>query len=506
MIPDYTIDAVEVFKRAALESIYNTGTLSVLPTDLGPKYRNDLPSWVPDWDAPESHTHRSWIEAATLYDVCTNFPANSDTVQNIGDTLHVQGMHIGTISWIQNVMWADNHDIVSTTILHWWSLGLYWKQAKFDVPDFWKLFCADIICSTSSSAMSTEYRRSRPDDELRFILWALNAEKSPFRDTIPASAWNDLLEDYFQDARQKKKTVHGTDVLMELLSENGRAWCRFLVLQKSVRSKNAPKVWAAMLAIVPDKREREMIAIELVKKTELPASEKETWLGALSIDLASVRSRITSLDEDLEDYMGRGEEDRYLETLHGLIDLRRASEAAWAKFTWDDVLQHLESWIEHRYKCGSLKSVGHENLVVATMDRSIMSATLSRRLFATSSMIVGLAPADAKLGDKVLLIKGGRTPFLLRSVNDRQIQRLGRMPLLEPEPLTTRNVGPTSDDVYESLLLRYQTLSRSRDVEECELIGEIYAHGLMDASSLEKIPTVTPENPDQLKWKSFEIV
>lgn len=526
MAPDYTIDAIEVFKRATMESIYNTGTLSVLPTELGPKYRNDLPSWVPDWDAPEGHTHRSWIEAAALYDVCTKYPLNDNTVQNVGDTLQVRGVSVGEINSVQNVMWADNDDVVRNTILYWWCWIIY-KYGSMQLLNFWKILCADIICSTSSNAMPTEYRRSRPEDELRFVLWALNAEKSPFREPIPTGLWNGLLSEHFREAREQKKRLHGQHLLMELLSEHGRSWCRFLLLQDRVRNNNEPRMCDAVLEFFPDKRERDVMAKELVEEVGLPASEKEGWLQALSIDLASIRLRINDLEESQRDYIREGRADEYREKLHGLHSLRRASESAWGKATWNKVLHYFENWIESRYKCGSMKSLQPQNLEVVTMDRSIMSATLSRRLFTTHHGLVGLAPADADINDTVVLIQGGRTPFLLRGKNGRQIRRFENILSIEAEPHKERHMTTTAENaIHLSLqpnclewLERHYDESemefKSKVRVEWELIGELYAHLLVDANSLGKDGELaasslgtSPQNrePREREWKNIHII
>jgi hypothetical protein len=55
--PDYTLSDKEVFVRASLEYVYLPGSLSVLSIDFARKYRQDLPSWVPDWHAPGGFSH-----------------------------------------------------------------------------------------------------------------------------------------------------------------------------------------------------------------------------------------------------------------------------------------------------------------------------------------------------------------------------------------------------------------------------------------------------------------
>jgi hypothetical protein len=57
MKADYSLNETEVFRQATLECISEEDSLSILSTDLGRKFRADLPSWVPDWGAPGSLTY-----------------------------------------------------------------------------------------------------------------------------------------------------------------------------------------------------------------------------------------------------------------------------------------------------------------------------------------------------------------------------------------------------------------------------------------------------------------
>lgn len=57
LVPDYSLSVKDVFIRAAISIIRASKSLSVLSTDNGRKVRTDLPSWVPDWDAPAGETN-----------------------------------------------------------------------------------------------------------------------------------------------------------------------------------------------------------------------------------------------------------------------------------------------------------------------------------------------------------------------------------------------------------------------------------------------------------------
>jgi hypothetical protein len=86
MIPDYSLSEVEVFRQATLECIYETGSLSIFSTELGRKFRTDLPSWVPDWGAPGGFTYQTRATAMELYNACSSRDLATETsVRPIGE-------------------------------------------------------------------------------------------------------------------------------------------------------------------------------------------------------------------------------------------------------------------------------------------------------------------------------------------------------------------------------------------------------------------------------------
>lgn len=53
-----------------IEAIKNTKSLSVLYGDHSRKGRQDLPSWVPDWNAALDENERQRTTLPILYDAC----------------------------------------------------------------------------------------------------------------------------------------------------------------------------------------------------------------------------------------------------------------------------------------------------------------------------------------------------------------------------------------------------------------------------------------------------
>ncbi|KAK4185617.1 heterokaryon incompatibility protein-domain-containing protein [Podospora australis] len=85
----------------------------------------------------------------------------------------------------------------------------------------------------------------------------------------------------------------------------------------------------------------------------------------------------------------------------------------------------------------------HENLNFVAVDFAITSATIQRKLFFTQKGYIGLGPENMKEGDGVYVFAGGHTPFVVRDGGQRVVPYIG------------------------------EQLCR-------ELIGDCYAHGIMD--------------------------
>lgn len=89
---------------------------------------------------------------------------------------------------------------------------------------------------------------------------------------------------------------------------------------------------------------------------------------------------------------------------------------------------------------------------------SIIQATYRRRFFITAHGRIGLGPATMEKGDRVCVLPGGRTPFILRRHRDGRILR-------------------RSPDGFE-LYVEFPTA--------CELLGDCYVRGLMDGEGMSR--------------------
>ncbi|KAF2682423.1 hypothetical protein K458DRAFT_432915 [Lentithecium fluviatile CBS 122367] len=87
-----------------------------------------------------------------------------------------------------------------------------------------------------------------------------------------------------------------------------------------------------------------------------------------------------------------------------------------ARAPWDGVLEDVKARLAKHFgaQCSLNVDRGSRLQKVASMDTSIMAATLSRRLFFADSGRAGLGPAEIQDGDEVFFIVGAHTPSILR--------------------------------------------------------------------------------------------
>ena len=192
LIPDYSSSEIEVFRQATLESIYATEDLSLFSTELGRKFRDDLPTWVPDWGAPGGSMYASRAEALELYNASPG-KATRSSVQPIGqDALVLEAKRIETVRYVGEVMWGYDAKHNQRTLTEWWhmlrGLDSEFKTGSVLPLDLWRVLCADIMYFPQ---LSNSRRRTQFTDELMFITWARLSKLSPFQnETIAPTIWS----------------------------------------------------------------------------------------------------------------------------------------------------------------------------------------------------------------------------------------------------------------------------------------------------------------------------
>jgi hypothetical protein len=421
LIPDYSLSEVEVFRQATMQCIYEAESLSVLSSDLGRKFRNDLPSWVPDWSAPGGPTYEARAAIAELYDAMPFSGAEFEKVVRSagkgpgGNTaLLVEALEIGRIVGVFDVMWgADTPSIWQDTLTHWKEVA----NDNFGIQDhamndvllatfgvvnhiakgmegFWRLICGDVI--HRNQGMTQVWSRVRESDELTFMMWAMNSRKSPFK---------------MSQTIELGTTRAETSMFTTYRNEDG-FWST-----KAIVWRNIQVLWPGQPMLGPIK-----------------------WIE----------------DQPSEDLVPRGltdhlDPDNKIETLlqflvdNGAdVEITKRPENGWIDLPWREILLRIRQHLAAYYGNVNLDPEVHRKLI-PNIDNSIMAVTLSRRLI-VSDRHIGLGPADAQIGDELFLLKGGKTPFVLR--------KTGAQPGL---------AGP-----------------------KCELVGDCYIQSLMDISNVAK--------------------
>jgi hypothetical protein len=361
LIPDYSLSEVEVFRQATLHCIYETESLSVFSSDLGRKFRNDLPSWVPDWSAPGGPTYEARAAAAELYDVCPFGDGEFEkVVRPVGKTgLLVEAFWVCGVRKVGEVMWGgDVPSIWQSTLLSWKNALLAFRQffagTMASTQDFWRLICGDVI--HRDEGIGQTWSRARKYDELTFMMWAMKSPKSPFQ--TPMSPIVALREDNFWS----RQAMIWWNIQM--------LWPGQPVLGSFDWIRDQPLEDLVPHGIAEHQHRNQMIRMLL------------EFLGGYGLN----------------------------------NDITGNYDPGWKELPWKDILSRLNLRLQDYYGAGAeLDPEVHQDRI-PNFDNSIMAATLSRPLI-MSDRYVGLGPADTKEGDRLFFIKGGKTPFVLRETS-----------------------------------------------------------------------------------------
>jgi hypothetical protein len=363
LIPDYSQSETEVFLQAALESIYTTKSLSMFSTELGRKFRTDLPSWVPDWGAPGGHTYTERAKAVSLYDASLGKATPETVVLINGSALRLQASRLMSVDLLGEVMLGDDDNYSRQTLDRWWSL---WRSQDGDhsktiLPsEFARLLCAGVIFTPYQGHGVTNFIRSVESyDERTFESWAKYSRISPVgepndRDvSADVSAWMGLWKEFMLWWPQDPLS-YADDT-----PEN--------------RDKYLP---ASLIGYSPDGAEFAMAIASLGQRLEI----------------------IEHTDIDLSTFF-----DQYR---HG-----------YGNVPWKYLFLRVRELLVNHYGPDIDLDLDARKALIPDIDNSIGVATLSRRLMLGGGLI-GLGPAATAVGDEVFLLTGGRTPFVLRRHED----------------------------------------------------------------------------------------
>ncbi|KAF2652630.1 hypothetical protein K491DRAFT_726445 [Lophiostoma macrostomum CBS 122681] len=383
LVPDYSLSEREVFIKATLEIIRTSESLSVLNNDIGRKSRNDLPSWVPDWDSPIGQTNEVRVGAMELYNAPTSSQGFMIPFKGLQSPLEVRAMEISHVVKVEEVMWGDSASICRQTLRNWWQAVNNRKERRYamtqPISDFWRLLCADAICFQPN--LPGQVRRATAEDGLDFLKWTEISERSPF----PRSESNETT-------RERLRSINGyrtvRPLILDYYASKHDMWSDALLSPRE-------SVWKTLsrAGLTPHQMGASPNSAQNILRLHYTDLFDQALVFERALDALYTRrsSKITW----------------FIDWITGLAKL----DAPWNVF-FDDACEYLNKNFEQT--CPN--RMGHLEDRVAAMDSSIMAATLSRRLFLTGNDYMGLGPADTEQGDSLFFVDGGKTPFVLRQV------------------------------------------------------------------------------------------
>lgn len=492
LMPDYSLSTAEVYTMAAVESIYSSGSLSVLTVDNARKYRQDLPTWVPDWEAPGDFGHNTRLDYTTLYDACATYPVDSDTVKVRDRALVIEGLSIDVIIKCGPTMLSDSHEIFMETLSEWLfqSRGFRAVTGTTNVEKLlWRVFCADVLYAGRDSYNSGDlFRRMEEEDELMFVTWALTSGRSPFLDPI--------------------KT------LPRHLSKAALLWMYILEFETSISDEQTEAIGHIFFTLFPELSTRKDI-IESVIETHNPDQLQENLSREHREELVAYATldRDKLQDLDWEAHAGQVTMDD-LNEAHVMIQMRackaqsdRNHLRAWKEVPWARVLEVVRTELLQRL--GSASKIGQipYHRQASLIERSIVNATKARKFFITAQGYVGLGPADLQCNDVIHLLKGARTPMILRPCERKtSFQSYCRL------RCTRCNRTYSTEDLMHTYACRcsnclkrapFCPMCRGWDETFCyTVIGDCYAHGFMYSQSVQE----HVEKPDSHSWMEINLV
>jgi Heterokaryon incompatibility protein (HET) len=486
--PDYSLEASEVFVETTTTLIRETGSLSVIAGDVGilRKYRAQLPTWVPDWSAARegaadlSHfflasSHRP--DALTPLNV--ELKAHEQTalghpIPSSFHILHLSCLRIDRVAQIGPAMPIDNQ--ISWEVLQDWARLSSRERGYLKV--FGRIVCSNVIIQTGTMITSQrERRRMVPSDILPFSLWVWTL--SPHIDEL--ENWMAGSEARWDQAVHFARTCLKSNVETALpnLRDIEVRWNHADHLVRSgLQSGFRFKPGGILHRIQVYWSETSLF----VRNSIRPDFEGSIQEG-VKMALQTIRDISTRLPD--ADDLVRASLESGVEAAQAIIgDIIRY----WLQptvYTKPEMLDpaatdlFIDKFGQRRRDAPSdadIKNALAEDFTA--FDISVRTATVGRRLFITNNGFVGLGPADMTEKDTLVLLKGGRAPFLLRESCDH------------------KGCGKKLELTFESkstLSSMHCFFRHSEAYYKTEIVGDCYVHGIMDGE-IEGSPDFQPPN------------
>lgn len=386
--PDYTAEAQKVYTDVAYAILNGLGDVSILEAPRGDgKLRQSLPSWVPDWTdisrfgeglAPDSQRRRKLIEPSTAVGIQRYMQVTA-----IGDDKESQQQFCAsTTSSLQFQCTRDQSDTLSIS-------GLVFDEIANLSPSLKELW--------DSLAQMQQY----DDDTLRKIYFKEPPAKLIFRlGSGPQEAIDDIVECYMRQVCAKGSKY-----------PTGEA--RHVAYAQTLCAGSLPDYTSMLYELpLPWYLKKIISWSESSGETPVPPEfmlSKEKWLEAWSracdvwISAKKWRQRAEKVPFEMFD------------PVRPLVDLFRPKA---------NRMDSAEKTAARKFMNGLIATVasiaitafrGFDDMFSWVFQLAVsLGPTYRRRVAETGKGYFALVPDEAMVGDKIVILKGGKLPLIIR--------------------------------------------------------------------------------------------
>ena len=416
IVPDYSLTVAQVFQNTALSIIKNTISLHVLTGDIGRKDRQDLPSWCPDWSAPYVDFDRRRAENSAIYSV------------SYGSIIILQGLGVSELTGISQHLSsletsAEFREIDHSNHIEYYKGMEGWKGWRIPQVQVEKL---------SGILNTADWTRFLPKKTLY-----------PMSEEYWEESCHEAVENFL--ASQFRTGIlrnHGDGVLslpgvcIDTVAITGDISYSDGDLVSVVQS------WVTLLVDHFKKNHFREIAHTPMYEVLGEAFRRTICADAMASSHHAISrpQRIGKTNTHADNMIAAW-------CLQGKGGSRHARERRlwYLKDLFNDLLKADQ--VNHTQQPGDHGSFLSGDFT-DDVDAAIKSASIRRTFFITRKGYLGLGPPKTQVGDSLVILLGGQVPFILRKAGTRYFRK-------------SRIVNG-----YERTCF--------------EVIGDCYAHGIMD--------------------------
>ncbi|KAF2009755.1 hypothetical protein BU24DRAFT_473958 [Aaosphaeria arxii CBS 175.79] len=434
ILPDYTLDISEVYTVAAVQCICDSRVLAILTAASMIRPCPKLPTWVPNWECLDEKDFGERLRMTGFYGTTPSL-SRLPTMQYFSadrkPMLMLEGRCLDYVTHVGETITEDTLEDKLRSPLSWKDSkgNMHVMSNTHKTSEFWRVLCADIVWDDGHC------RRATPKDHAKFLIWDIFSELSIIDTNM--------------------------DSLSHLLSRSERLRLMLGALRNAeyISENNAGRVGMIFCAMFPDKAERQLLISKAFKTDVLDEGTETQKSLAAPIDISN--------DAVEEMPLSKGAGHSVLPLIPQDSLTPGQAQSGLELVDWVRMRSLVEGLYETKTTSGNTGSWDPLNPFWNTISSARLSVTVAtegRRIFGTKSGFIGLGPESLEHGDKLFLLNGGNTPFILREYT--------------PEPKRRR-----SKRIWNKLK-RPSAIEDTRN--HYTFVGDCYVHGLMDAETLEE--------------------